>query len=211
MAIIIDGSGAVHDLVFAVAVNISHRNAVGSLTISTGICTAVITVIYPAADKLTVNPVKGTDNCSGVISSGEKSGWCGAVKVAHAGEKAIHPVSVTIPPTAYTTPLRDIINGIQCLSRQTIEHGQKFRPFQHVPLTVTVISIGITYYRPLSVHSAIRRFHGDFCPAILIEIIGNKLSIMGTGANIPAKVDTPKLLSFQRVSIQIRVSGMTGL
>ena len=115
---------------------------------------------------------------------------------------------------AYTKGTVWIIpDGMNRLARKSTEHGEHLRTFHDAPHLVTIISLvihrldfciggSLTHEPPLAIQTSSRGFANQFCLAIAIEIIDEKLGVVRTCTDVLTQIDAPELGTIQFVAIQ---------
>src|SRR5262249_51677719 len=86
--VVIDGAGAVHNLVSSVAVNVADAEVVIALSAPGGVwvrCAGVARVESPDVGELAVAPVPGREHCASVITSGHNEARAPSVEISDAG------------------------------------------------------------------------------------------------------------------------------
>ena len=119
---------------------------------------------------------------------------------------------------AYTKGTVWIIpDGMNRLARKSTEHGEHLRTFHDAPHLVTIISLvihrldfciggSLTHEPPLAIQTSSRGFANQFCLAIAIEIIDEKLGVVRTGTDVLTQIDAPELGTIQFIAIQDHIA-----
>ena len=106
------------------------------------------------------------------------------------------------------------MNRLAC---KTTEHGEQFRTFHDAPHLVTIICLvihrldfciggSLTHKTPFSIQTSSRGLANQFCLAIAIEIIDEKLGVVRTGTDVLTQIDAPELGTIQFIAIQDHIA-----
>src|SRR5690606_32986888 len=98
-----------------------------------------------------------------------------------------------------------------CFAGKPVKHGEVFRAVENIAGRIAVIRLSVTDNITSSIDSAICGFNSNFCTAITIKVVGYKLRVVRTGTDIFTQINSPELLTFQRISIYVNVAGVATL
>ena len=121
-AIMVDGARTVNNFIATVTVHISYTQVVIPLP---GIifATGVITIEYPVFFQFFPVPAEGSQDGAGVIPPAHHYTWMNSIQIGYTSQKTVAAVGTFISPIGRITALRDIVNRVQCFSRQSGKYG----------------------------------------------------------------------------------------
>ena len=220
-AIVVEGHGAVGDLVAAVAIHVAYAQVVVALS-----CIAAplggVGVEGPADCQLFAVEVVGGDARAGVVAATEDGAQVLAVEVAAGGQETVAAVGVVVAPAAQLTALGDIVDGADGTSALALKAGDPFRalvdeaaacslavhvvrPSRTAELLAGVvvglvgcrvrladmIGVGIAEDGACAVDGAVAGANKELSTAVAIEVCHDEGRIVSTAANVGAEVDAP--------------------
>ena len=206
-SVVVNSHGTVSDFVASVSIDVAHTEVVVALARIAGM---LVGVEEPAEGQVLAIPIVGGEVRLGVVASAEDGAGVVAVEVGDASEEAVATVAVVVSPVGRIASWRLIIDGSEGSASLSIEYGEKLWAIKDssddtrrlsCPFTLDgfvdsaihdPVGIGIANHVPLSVGGAIGSFADEFCSSIAIEVIDEKLGVMGSSADVGTEVDTPK-------------------
>src|SRR5262249_21971064 len=212
--VIIDRAGAVHDLVFSVAVHVAYAELVIALSSPRGVWigrAGVARVEGPDVGERAVAPVPGREHGASVITSGHNEAGPLSVEISDARQEAIHAIAVTVAPIADSPARDDVARGGHCRARLAVEDGQEFWPVEDIARAVAIIGVRVSDHIAHAVNGSVRGPAGHLCLAISIEIVNLKLRVVRAGANVTTEVNAPQPRPVKLVSVEVDIARVAGL
>ena len=239
-AVVVNGAGAVGDLIFAVPVQIADADAVGALAGVGAIGGRTAAAVEgPALGQLPATPVPRSQKGAGVIATGKHAGGALAVQVGDGGEKPVEAVAVAVAPKGGEARTRGVVievvgvalgketGGGEFGAGESVKDRQELGTGEDVAAGIAVI-VGIVEGRthpalPLGraadvgsggVERTGRAPAHDLGAAIPVEIVNHEIHVMRARADIHPEIDAPdrsRRSGIEFVGVQVGVSGVAAL
>ena len=125
--VVVDGHGAVGNLIVSVTVNIGHAQVVVALS---GIVAPlrVVGVECPAFFQVLSVPVPGRKNAARVVATAEDSAGVPPAEIAKGRKETVGAVGIVVAPVSYLAASRNVGLGAEGTPRKAVEHGDILRP-----------------------------------------------------------------------------------
>jgi len=138
LAVVVDGAGAVSDLVAPVAVHVARDDGVGSLSGVTAVSRRV-GVEKPPLRQLAVAPIHRPERGPGVIAPAEHRAGPLAIQVGRAGQEPVDPVAVVVAPGRHRAAGRVVVDRGHLAARQAVENREVLGPRKDIAGGIAVI------------------------------------------------------------------------
>ena len=176
------------------------------VTIVVALLSVVAWVVLPTHNKLFVNNII-CNNCHTCVVTSVWNSWgLLTVKIYNSTIETVNTVTVVITPIAYLASGECVFNCIKCFTCSTLEKCVVFRTAEDITWTVAVVLGTVTDNLTCTVLSTVSCLTSHFSLTVAVEVSNEELSIVSTCTDISSEVNSPKLLSWKCVAVDVNIA-----
>jgi len=220
LAVVVNGTGTVHNLVTTIPIHITHTQVVVSLSAVSSQLRIVVGIEQPAQGELSVFKVKSSQSSPGIVAPAHHHTGILAVQVGHTGQIALGTVAVSVAPYSpellgsgilgFRMTSGNVINILDGSSGHPVKDGEVLRTAENVSLRAYPFGIGVPDHLAFPVHRTVSRFAHQLSLAIPVQVIHYEWRGVSPLANVLAQVDAPHKSTIQLVSFKFGLLGHAG-